>query len=89
MINKGLFKTSLIGGKPTFVQVRNYEICKYIYSNFSNDKTLVFKLPKELNSDNSSLFQTIEKYYESDINLELQSAVHHAIVPYLYKQKNR
>lgn len=89
MINKGMFKTAVVGGKQTFVQVHNYEICKHIFANYCNDKSLVFRLPKELTSENASLLQAIKNTYEANINLELQSAIEKAIVPYLSKQKNR
>lgn len=92
MIKKNVFKTSSINGKATFSQVYNYEATKFIFAVYSCDKSLVFKLPKNIASgENSSLLDAMKSMYTSGMNLELQSALNSELKVFIQKalSKNR
>lgn len=79
MINKGVFKTTVVNGNNTFTQVYNFEISKHIFVNYNNCGTLLFKLPKDIKLDNSTLLQSIKNIYESNLGLDLQQAINYEI----------
>lgn len=79
MINKGVFKTTVVNGNHTFTQVYNFEISKHIFASYNNCGSLLFKLPKEIKLDNETVLQSIKKIYESNLGLDLQQAINSEI----------
>lgn len=86
MINKGVFNTKVINGKPTFSQKYNYEIIKYINTTYSYDGSLAFKLPKEIHEGNNNLFNLAKHMYTDGIDLGLQAAINAEINNFYSKQ---
>lgn len=90
MINKGVFKTTVVNGNHTFTQVYNFEISKHIFVNYNNGGTLLFKLPKDIKLDNNTLLQSIKNIYENNLGLDLQQAINYEIEKIKAQQtKNR
>lgn len=75
MISSGVFKTDP-GNKITpFKQVYNYEITKNIYTTYSCDGNLVFKLPKTDENNKSFVLNNMKESYLNNLNLDLRNAV--------------
>lgn len=85
MIKKNVFRTSSINGKTTFTQVYGYEATKYISAVYSCDRSLVFKLPKNIGASDNHTIELMQKMYTADMNLQMQSSLNAEINSYIQK----